>query len=85
MQVTDRPGATDLEDSEKGYDIELKDVTFGYRADQPILQVWCRAFNLLQELLTRYSLPSQGTCVELSKSQACTAELTVTPEFEHLL
>ncbi|CAL8471750.1 g11292 [Coccomyxa elongata] len=37
-QVTDRPGALELEDSEKGYDIELKDVTFGYRVDQPILQ-----------------------------------------------
>lgn len=39
MQVTDMPGALELEDSEKGYDIELKDITFGYRVDQPILQV----------------------------------------------
>ncbi|EIE21768.1 ATP-binding cassette transporter [Coccomyxa subellipsoidea C-169] len=37
-QITDRPEAVELEDSESGYDIELKDVTFGYRADQPILQ-----------------------------------------------
>ncbi len=44
MQVTDRPDAVELEDSDKGYDIELKDVSFGYRADQPILQAWLYLF-----------------------------------------
>lgn len=39
MQITDSPGAVELEDSDRGYDIELKDVIFGYRQDQPILQV----------------------------------------------
>ena len=39
LQIVDSPGSVDLEDSERGYDIELKDVTFGYREDQPVLQV----------------------------------------------
>jgi hypothetical protein len=39
MQIKDSAEAVELQDSETGYDIELKDVTFGYRADQPILQV----------------------------------------------
>lgn len=38
-QVKDRPGAIALPESHSGYDIELKDVVFGYRPDQPILQV----------------------------------------------
>lgn len=37
-QVKDRPGAIALPESHSGYDIELKDVVFGYRPDQPILQ-----------------------------------------------
>jgi hypothetical protein len=59
-QVVDRPGAIELEDSPNGYDIELKDVTFGYRPDLPILQVglytsmWLDGVPLacLQDLLT---------------------------------
>ena len=38
-QVVDSPGAVELQASPRGYDIELKDVTFGYRPDLPILQV----------------------------------------------
>ena len=38
-QVADRPGATTLPQASSGLDIELKDVVFGYRPDQPILQV----------------------------------------------
>jgi hypothetical protein len=41
-QVTDAPGATPLMEQPGGYDIELRDVTFGYRQDQAILQVWAR-------------------------------------------
>ena len=51
VQITDRPEAVELEDSESGYDIELKDVTFGYRADQPILQV-----NSPRLLLKQYDM-----------------------------
>ncbi len=40
VQIGDRPDSIELEDRPQGYDIELKDVTFGYREDQPILQVW---------------------------------------------
>lgn len=39
VQVTDKPGAIELEDTGSGYDIDLDNVTFGYRPDQPILQV----------------------------------------------
>ena len=35
----DRPGAVDLPPASDGLDVELKDVTFGYRDDQHILQV----------------------------------------------
>jgi ABC-type transport system involved in Fe-S cluster assembly fused permease/ATPase subunit len=38
-QIRDAPGAVDLPDSPGGYGIELHDVSFGYRPDQPILQV----------------------------------------------
>lgn len=38
-QVIDKPGAIELEDTGSGYDIDLQNVTFGYRPDQPILQV----------------------------------------------
>ncbi|KAK9803861.1 hypothetical protein WJX73_009688 [Symbiochloris irregularis] len=37
-QVADRRGATTLPQASSGLDIELKDVVFGYRPDQPILQ-----------------------------------------------
>ena len=39
LQIKDRPGAVELEDSEAGYGIQLEDVRFGYRPDLPILQV----------------------------------------------
>ncbi len=51
VQIRDGPEAVELEDSESGYDIELKDVTFGYRADQPILQV-----NIPRLLLQQYNM-----------------------------
>ena len=38
-QVVDRPGAVSLGDSKNGFDVTLENVTFGYRQDQPILQV----------------------------------------------
>lgn len=37
--VTESPDAEPLPPSQGGYSIELQDVTFGYRPDQPILQV----------------------------------------------
>ena len=39
-QVTESADAEPLPPSKGGYSIELNDVTFGYRPDQPILQVW---------------------------------------------
>ena len=39
LQIKDQPGAVELEDSEAGYGIQLKNVRFGYRPDMPILQV----------------------------------------------
>jgi hypothetical protein len=39
LQIKDKPGRIELEDSESGYEIKLEDVRFGYREDQPILQV----------------------------------------------
>lgn len=44
-QVADRPGAISLPHNSDGLDIELKDVVFGYRPDQPILQVIIRALG----------------------------------------
>ena len=38
-QIADRPDAVDLTPSARGMDIEFRDVTFGYREDQDILQV----------------------------------------------
>ena len=38
-QVTESADAEPLPPSKGGYSIELNDVTFGYRPDQPILQV----------------------------------------------
>ena len=38
-KVISQPGAASLGDSKTGFDLTLKDVTFGYRPDQPILQV----------------------------------------------
>ena len=38
-KVVSQPGAASLGDSKTGFDLTLKDVTFGYRPDQPILQV----------------------------------------------
>lgn len=38
-QIADRPDALDLTPSARGMDIEFRDVTFGYREDQDILQV----------------------------------------------
>ena len=39
-QVAELPNARPLPPSQGGYSIELDNVTFGYRPDQPILQVW---------------------------------------------
>lgn len=39
-EVADAPGAKALPPAASGgYEVELKDVTFGYRPDQPILNV----------------------------------------------
>lgn len=38
MSLQDRPNAVQLPASDGGYDIELRDVTFGYNTAQPILQ-----------------------------------------------
>ena len=38
-KILDRPGATDLEDEPQGYDIELENVSFGYRSGTPTLEV----------------------------------------------
>ena len=40
VQIADRPDAVDLTPSARGMDIEFRDVTFGYREDQDILQVY---------------------------------------------
>ena len=38
-KVVSTPGAASLGDSKTGFDLTLQDVNFGYRQDQPILQV----------------------------------------------
>ena len=38
-KVASTPGAASLGDSKTGFDLTLQDVNFGYRQDQPILQV----------------------------------------------
>ena len=44
-QVTESPDAEPLPSSQGGYSIELNDVTFGYRPDQPVLQA-CHHFPI---------------------------------------
>lgn len=37
--VVNKPNAPKLPHSSSGYDVEFKDIHFGYRDDQPVLQV----------------------------------------------
>ena len=52
-EVKDRPHAIQLPDSTSGFDLELNDVFFGYRPDQPILQV--KRKSLQQDQLLWFS------------------------------
>jgi ATP-binding cassette subfamily B (MDR/TAP) protein 7 len=71
------PGALALPESLRGYDLELDNVFFSYRDDQPMLQVsqgrlpLCKPF-VLQQLPHRcWNLPMQGVSFTVPAGTSC--------------
>ena len=58
-QITDSPTASPLQDDKAGFDLTLDNVTFGYRPDQPILQVRALLETLWQLLCLLHCQPLQ--------------------------
>lgn len=71
-QIADRPDAVDLTPSARGMDIEFRDVTFGYREDQDILQVNARRRQMPVISCERtYALIACGNAVCYSVAIRC--------------
>ena len=65
-QVTEAEDAEPLPPSQGGYSIELKDVTFGYRPDQPVLQVPYHTNLSMRQFCMQPTAGSAERCKESS-------------------